>query len=634
MDNKSNTFESIFAQIRAEKSDFINNYIMPSPGWSFSQYELIKRIHLYSNSRFENGQYYLGKEKIFYDIISNPTELAATMLDFDTRHIKAYSNQLNSYFKMFLFNKELEYYLKKNKFSSILNEIALRTARYGSSVIQKIGKEVKIVDLRRLIIDPTVEKIQNSRFIIIEHEWTPSELREIAKKNNWDSKLVEEAIDKFGSKVSPNSYIDEDGSFNNINSTPYIKVAERWGEVPEKMIVGGKSNKYVKSCFFVVGYDQSSFSDDGKFLGEDGIILYKTRWFKKYPFKDFHYTKTEGRWLGVGVVEKLVPTQIRFNELKNQLRFAMESSSKQLYQTRGKSAYNNTLTDVDNGEILQTKDAIEPIANEIRDLTSFRLEEQSYRQQAQDLSFSYSSIQGSQGAETTATTAITNVKSTTNVFDFKKEGIANDLRDFLNEFVKDDVIKDLTPEHVLIFTGNVDQLNIFDEQLATWYTNRYFIKQLSQSNDITIEDYENYKAKTISDLKKGKLERKTLIEEGWYADSDVWLDFNVDNESIDPATMFSNSNSVLIALAQNPGILQDPRLKIIFYKYMESLGINPTEIELAEQSMMSNPMSQNSGVEGMKAQLGGGKLQEVSMANNILTGTSNMPKEAQKINQK
>ena len=83
--------ETIFSTIRKEKSDFINNNIYPVSGYSFNQYNTIKRIHLYSNSRFENGQYYLGKEKIFFDINTNPTELAATMLDLDTRHIKPYS---------------------------------------------------------------------------------------------------------------------------------------------------------------------------------------------------------------------------------------------------------------------------------------------------------------------------------------------------------------------------------------------------------------------------------------------------------------------------------------------------------------------------------------------------------------
>jgi hypothetical protein len=616
-------YENIFAQIRTEKDNFINNDIYPVSGYNFNQYKTIKRIHLYSNSRFENGQYYLGKEKIFFDINTNPTELAATMLDFDTRHIKPYSNVVNSYWKTFLFNKEAEYYFKKNGFASMLNELATNVARYGSAVIQKTGKKLKMVDLRKLIIDPSVEKLTKSRFIIIEHDYTPSELREVGEENGWDMEAVEEAISKFGNINTPNSYIDEDGSMNTINSTPYIKVCERWGEVPERWF-GGKSNKMIKSIFFTAGYDSQSKNEKGEVTGEDGVVLFKSKWHKEYPFKDFHYTKTAGRWLGVGIVEKLFPVQIRFNELKNQQRFAMELSSKHIFQTRDRSAFNNILTDVDNGQILLTKGEITPIVNEERNMAAFGQEEQTYYKQAQDLTFAYEGAKGNFGAETTATTSIISSKATSSIFDFKRENIGNSMRDFLNDFVRDEIIKDITPEHVLIFTGNIEQLNQFDDQLAQAYTNNYFIKRVT-AGDMEIDQMQldDFKKQTISDLKRGRLERKTLIEKDWYKDADIWLDFNVSNEAIDPTAMFQNSNSVLIALAQNPTILQDPRLKLIFYKYMESLGINPTEIELAEQSVSTLT---NQGQMGEM-----GQIPEAQVTPEVMTGTSNMPGAAKQL---
>jgi hypothetical protein len=122
-------------------------------------------------------------------------------------------------------------------------------------------------------------------------------------------------------------------------------------------------------------------------------------------------------------------------------------------------------------------------------------------------------------------------------------------------------------------------------------------------------------------LKKGSIDRQVSIKEDYFADSDIWLDFNFTNEAFDVNSMFNGSNSVLIALAQNPTILQDPRLKTIFYKYMESLGINPMEIELAEKSMDSGSQSPGqfpatSGQPGLPN------------PNEALTGTSNMPGQA------
>lgn len=618
--------KNIFALVRQETDDFVNNYIEVVPGYSFSQYQTLKRIHLYSNDRFENSQTYLGKDKIFFNIVNNPTELAATLLDFDTKHIKAYSRAPKSYDKLFLFNKEMEYYFQKTDFATTLNELAIDVSRYGSAVIQKTPKGIKTVDLRKLVLDPTVKRIQDSRFISIIHELTSSELREMAKKNGWDKKAVDDIIEKSKDNTSaPNSYVDNSGTnFNQIKSSPYIRVVERYGEVPEHFF-GGKSEDMVRSLFIVAAPDLVSRNDKGEIMAEEGTVLFKSKWYKKYPFMDFHYTKTKGRWLGVGVVEKLFPIQIRFNELKNQLRFAMESSSKHIYQTRDRTAFNNLLTDIDNGQILHTRSEITPVANEERNLAAFNLEQDAYYKAAQDITFSYESIRGDIKADTTATTSTISTQRAGSVFEFKRESIGNDLRNFLNEFIKPQVIKEITPAHILVFSGNTEELNIFDDKFAQAKANRYFVQKLLKTGQAPDDmEMEAFKLNVTLNLKRGVIDRQVVIEEDYFADSDIWLDFNLTNEAFDVNSAFNGSNSVLIALAQNPGILQDPRLKTIFYKYMESLGINPTEIELAEKSM-----SMGSGTPGQFPATSG-LPQPMQEGGEPMTGTSNMPGQAKK----
>ena len=621
--------KNIFAQVRQETDDFVNNYIEVVPGYSFSQYQTIKRIHLYSNDRFENGQTYMGRDKIFFNICNNPTEVAATLLDFDTKNIKAYSRAPQSYDKLFLFNKELEYYLKENDFATTLNDLAVDVARYGSAVLQKTSKGIKSVDLRKLVLDPTVKRINDSRFISIQHELTNSDLREMAKKNRWDMKAVEDVIAKFGDSKPANSYLDAAGTtFNQIRSSDYIKITERYGEVPEEWLKGREAkdnSKMVRSIFIIAGADQTAKDSKGTIIGEEGVVLFKSPWYKRYPFMDFHYTKTRGRWLGIGVVEKLFPIQIRFNELKNQLRFAMELSSKRIFQTRDRTAYNNLLTDIDNGQILLTKSEITPVANEERNLAAFNVEEGAYYKQAQDLTFAYEAVRGDLGSNTTATAATIATQRGGSVFEFKKENIGNDLRNFFNDFVKDDVIKSITPKHILVFSGNTEELNIFDDKFAQAKANKYFVQKLLKTGEAPTDlDMEAFKLNVTLNLKRGVIDRQVLIEEDYFADSDIWLDFNFTNEAFDVNAMFNGSNSVLIALAQNPAILQDPRLKVVFYKYMESLGINPTEIELAEKSMSVG------GAPGQFPATSG--MPQISEApGSAITGTSNMPKNAQAI---
>lgn len=621
--------KNIFAQVRQETDDFVNNYIEVVPGYSFSQYATLKRIHLYANDRFENGQTYMGRDKIFFNIVNNPTELAATMLDFDTKHIKAYSRAPQSYDKIFLFNKELEYYFKKTDFSTILNDLAIDVARYGSAVVQKTSKGLKSIDLRKFVLDPTVKRLADSRFIILVHELTHSDLRKLAKENGWDTDAVENLISKYPQETSsPESYLDSGGNINQIKSSPYIKVYERYGEVPEYFL-NPKSNseKMVRSLMICAGTDLFSKNDKGEVYAEAGEILFKSPWHKKYPFMDFHYTKTKGRWLGVGVVEKLFPIQIRFNELKNQLRFAMELSSKRIFQTRDRTAFNNLLTDIDNGQILLTKSEISPVVNEERNLAAFNLEETAYYKQTQDLTFAYESVRGDIKSETTATTSTISTQRAASVFEFKRENIGNDMRNFLNDFIKQDVIKEITPGHVLIFTGNTEELNLFDEKFAQAKTNRFFITNLVKGKILSQQELEQFKQDVIVNLKKGSVDRQVVIETEYYADSDIWLDFNLTNEAFDVNSMFQNSNSVLIALAQNPTILQDPRLKVVFYKYMESLGINPTEIELAEKSMQTGMSTPGQ----FPATSQPPQIMPPMDGSETITGTSNMPGKAKQI---
>jgi hypothetical protein len=618
--------KNIFALVRQETDDFVNNYIEVVPGYSFSQYQTLKKIHLYSNDRFENSQMYNGKDKIFFNIVNNPTELAATLLDFDTSHIKPYSRAPKSYDKLFLFTKEMEYYFQKTDFASTLNELSLDVSRFGSAVIQKTPKGIKMIDLRKLILDPTVKRIQDSRFISIVHELTSSELRDMAKKNGWDKKAVEAVIEKYGNTSAPDSYIDNTGTnFNQIKSSPYIRVVERYGEVPEHFF-GGKSEDMVRSMFIIAAPELVTRNEKGDIMAEEGEVLFKSKWYKPYPFMDFHYTKTKGRWLGVGVVEKLFPIQVRFNELKNQLRFAMESSSKHIYQTRDRTAFNNIWTDIDNGQILHTRSEITPVANEERNLQAFGQEEATYYKAAQDLTFSYEAMRGDVGSNTTATAATIATQRGGSVFEFKREGISNDLRNFLNEFIKPAVIKEITPAHILIFTGNTEELNIFDDKFAQAKANRFFVQQLIKTGQApTNDDLEAYKLNITINLKRGVIDRQVIIEQDYFADSDIWLDFNLTNEAFDVNSAFQGSNSVLIALAQNPSILQDPRLKTIFYKYMESLGINPTEIELAEKSMSmgSSAPGQFPATSGLPTPMAEG--------GEVATGTSNMPKQAKQV---
>src|SRR5882762_6244292 len=214
---------SIFSQIRSEIKDFNTNYISIVPGYSFNQLYTLKRIHLYLNSRYESGtnigittgnttnadirgNQYMGRDKLFFNIITPICELAAKELNLDTKDIKLLPLEPKSYFSTYLLEKELKQWLKKNKLGKVLNQLAEEAPKYGSVVMVKTKDGAEVVDLRRLILDPTVETIGKSRFVTTIHYMTPTELRE----TGWDN--VEIAIERFGERNAQEPFQDQYGN--------------------------------------------------------------------------------------------------------------------------------------------------------------------------------------------------------------------------------------------------------------------------------------------------------------------------------------------------------------------------------------------------------------------------------------
>jgi len=577
--------ESIFAQIRQESTEFYNNYISIVPGYAFNQIQTLKRINLYLNSEYKDGRKYLGRDKLFYNIIHSPCEVAMRMLNIDTKNIRLLPMSPKSAFSTYLLEKELKQWLKKNKLGKVLNQLAEEAPRYGSVVLQKTKDGAEVVDLRRLVLDPTVETIDKSRFVTTIHYLTPTELRD----TGWDN--VEEAIERFGQAGAQEPFQDENGNSMVMTSTPYIKVHKRYGEVPRWWLDNSKpgtkrGDEVVKALFIVAGTETQSVNAEGQSTGDLGVVLFKSRWYKPYPFKDFHYTKIKGRWLGLGVVEMLFDVQVRINELKNQRRVSMEISAMHLFQTPDKQIVRNVLTDLESGDLLLSANGITPVVNEERNLPAFDSEELSYLGQADRLSFAYEAIRGQEpNSNTTLGQTQIQTANATSVYAFKKENLSLFLQDFFNDLVMPNLMKDLTPEHIMRFTGSVQELDKLDEAAAELHVNEEIKQKVLNGERVNLEFQKLVKEEAIKAYRKLGANRYLKIKDAFYDDAEFEFDFIITNEQDDLATKTQNYQIVMSALidAAGSGALNDPRVKLAFGKWAEQMGISQAEFELADQ---------------------------------------------------
>lgn len=581
------TQPSIFATIRQEQYDFMFNYISPVPGWPFNQYQTIKRCHLYLNSKYEDSSTFNGREKLFFNIVIPPCEVAMRMLNIDTKNIRLWPMNPKSYFSTYLLEKELKYWLKQHKLGRILNQLAEEAPRIGSVVLEKTSDGAAIVDLRRLILDSTVDKITDSRFVTTISYMTPTQMR---AAKGWDQDAVELAIEKFSNRNAEEPYEDQYVNVNVMRSTPYIKVFKRYGERPAwdlnpRLVPGTKAgDKMVKCVFIVVGPDWVQKNPDGKPISDVGVVLFKSEWRKEWPFEDFHYMKTKGRWLGIGIVEMLFDVQVRLNELKNQKRLSMEISAMHLFQSKDKSLVRNVLTDLQSGDLMISKDGIEPVVNEERNLAAFDSEEQSYLGQTDKLSFAYEAIRGDTSDTSKQTLGQTQiaVAQGTSVYAFKKENLAIFLQGFFNDLVMPELMKDLTAQHIMRFTGTTQELMKMDEAAAEVYANDYIMGEILNGKPVHKEDFDTAKQKAILTYQKLGENRFLKMKDAFYDDAEFEFDFLITDEQADPQTLNNNIQGLISEIAGIPW-QQDPVLKLLVFKQAQNMGISQGELELADQ---------------------------------------------------
>jgi len=570
--------QTIHSLIRKEMNDFIYNQIEVVPGCLFNQYDTIKKTHLYVNKKFQDNRPYQGRAKLFFDVATYRRDTIAKSIDIDTKDIKLIADNPESDIQTFIAEKEFKYWLKDSEFGEILNELGDDLATYGSIVLKCVASKVENVDLRRLFLDPTVKNIRDSRFITQEIFMTQSELEAMSGK--WDN--IDEVITKFGSYYAPMSY-ENTGQQNVIGSTPYYKIYERYGEVPEYMLDDNSNSDKLVRAFFVVAEPQAVMRMQNGTELDEGVVLFKSKWNKLYPYEDLHYKRIKGRWLGVGAIEDLFQVQERFNEIANQKRVSMEISALHFFQTQDKKAPNNLLKYSNNADVIVTS-GISPIANEERNLPAFQSEEEMYNQLADRLTFAYDASRGeAMPSSTPATNAVIQNNNINSFFSKKRENFGLFITRVMNNHILPQLLKDISNEHILRFIGTPEDMAKFDNLITPYYVTDEVIKRTLAGESIYAPELEKIKNDVQMSLKKQGSQRFTKIKQDFYKNSKFMFDFVVTDEQQDTAVIAQNMFKLISDLSQNPAVLDDPVLKVFYFKYASMIGISPMELELATQ---------------------------------------------------
>lgn len=581
--------KNIFATIREERDDFLNNEIVVVAGLTFSQYKTIKKNHLYNTSHFENGDYEVIndviKKKHFSNINAWRCDVATKMIDIDMKEFRLVGLVPEQDHNVSMLEKELKHWMKRNKWSKLLNEVVEQLPIQGSVVIRKYGdNEAKVVDLRYLYNDQAAESLDTARYIILKDLMSYTEMYKMSKV--WDN--VDTVLENFENYRAVVGY--DEGTLGGGNSgvgavknntQNLVEVFTRFGEFPKSWITHKESddNELVWGKFIVCGADNVKKNDNNQIIGENGVILWAEELDKDkdFPFKEVHYKKVKGRWLGVGIVEMTYEPQRRVNEIKNQEADALALAAIQVFQTRASDVVSNIATDLDTGDIIQVSQEITPIATESRNLQGFQMAYDNEDKHADRLTFSYDAVRGEQSpASATLGSLQIQEQQAASSFDYKKENVSLFLEEFINDIILPSLEKDINKEHEFRLTGSVDELNKLRRNIAENYVHEMEVNAII--NGELIVDREKLVQDAIKQLSKQGDKIWTKVQSNFFKNLEYYVDLVVTGENKNLFSTVGNAQAVL-GMMQDPTILQDPVKKAIVFKILSNLGMHVSELQ-------------------------------------------------------
>jgi hypothetical protein len=96
---------TIYEFVKKQRDLCRSQHIEIADGYDYSQYETLRAIEMYHNSKFTTGNKdSLGREKPFYNICKFRVNVAVRATDIDTKDVKVESDRSGDYIQSFILN--------------------------------------------------------------------------------------------------------------------------------------------------------------------------------------------------------------------------------------------------------------------------------------------------------------------------------------------------------------------------------------------------------------------------------------------------------------------------------------------------------------------------------------------------
>lgn len=554
----------LITELKQIESDYKGGTIEITNGLPFSEAQTLRMVEFYTNSKFLNT----GDERPFYNVVNTMVDTAVVATDIDTKDIRVEAEREQDYDKSFLFNHEIQNWMKESNFAEELNEMGETRARYGGVVVKKCkedGKmEIEVVDWKNLVSDPVCF---DDGIVIEKHYMTPNELRK--KGDVWNN--VDEAIKLWAKK----GYTRTDTR---------MEIWEVHGEF---------ADVYLDDEVEATG-DEKDYSNQVHFFAVNGNKTVHLYWAEEkeedFPYKYLPWKRANGRKLGRGVVEEGEEAQVWTNDAVQKEQSYMEWASKVFFKGNSKKVGDNMKTDHKNGDYFYLEDGKDM---NVMNLTTgvqpqFEVMKQTWWSQYERVTSSYDAQRGEtppSGQPYRLQALVANASGSH--FDYRREEWGIFLTEIFYDWVFPYIEKKMNKAHILASDFSPEELARLDEHYSKYQASEFAKEQILSGTVITLEDYQSIQDQFSELIGKTGKRRFLDIPENYYKDMKAKLTINITGEQKNKMAALESLNSMLqqmLPLVQ-AGIVTNQDVQMVLNKIMElsGAGISPLSLSKSNQ---------------------------------------------------
>lgn len=571
---------NVYDFIKEEEKNYKTQGVPIAEGYDFVMYEHLRMSTLFRDSKYTQGPNDFSRP--FKNIIRRLRNMALVAMDFDVKDIEPFVNDAENFYKSFLVRKFHPQWARKNNIDTYIDDLIESYEDYGGALSKHINQIApEIVPLQSLAFCDQTDILSGP--ICIKHQYSPSQLKEMAKKG-W--KNIDDVITYArAEKQNPNGV---------ASKTPgkYIEAYELDGMFPRAWLLPeGQEpteddlNTYTQQLHIITYYKSDKNEDKGIALFQGVGDPDKYKFIARDPIF--------GRALGMGGIEELFQPQIWVNYDAIRIQGMLDAASKTIHITTDAGlATRNKITDVDNGEFLKVAEnsTTTQLNTQPVNLPEFTKAAAEWELHAQGISSANDALLGQNPASGTPfKLQELVVQQGKGPHERRKGKIATHLSEIYRDWILPDLVKEMNNEQEFSEELSLDELQYVLDKVVMCETNAMVKEAMLSGQVVTEELVAKHKQMVTDQFMRGGSKRFFKLVQDELKDLPVDVEVNIAGKQKNLSLITDKLANIFRQIIAAPQVLNDPRAAKIFNMILETSGLS--EIDFKAQGPVPAPVT-------------------------------------------